>query len=126
MSTSGRPVITGWRAEINAKRMGAAYFLSQEGRLRFDPAEYIEYRSLDREFSFTLRREWAKWLRDLNNSSFEHIRRTAAASPAMTQNHLDNYYKDRIVRKRKLDVLESSAEQLTNADREITCLLKGL
>ncbi|GJJ75831.1 hypothetical protein EMPS_08189 [Entomortierella parvispora] len=123
MASSGCPAETGWRAEINAKRPGATYFLAQGGRLRFDPAEYIEYRSLERESSVTLRREWAKWLRDLNNSSFEHVRRTAAAARRMTQDHLDNYYIDRIVKKRKLDVLESAAEQLAYADRELTALL---
>ncbi|KAG0327681.1 hypothetical protein BG000_000844, partial [Podila horticola] len=67
--------------------------------------------------------EWARWLYDLKNSRHDHVRRTAAAASLLTQAHLDEHYKSRLLKKRALAAMESSIEQVTAADSKVTELL---
>lgn len=120
MSSSKTP---SWHSEIDARRKGAGYFLSQGGRLRFEPAGYVAFRAVPREASDMVAQEWARWLYDLKNSRHEHVRRTAAAASLFTQAHLDEYYKSRLLKKRALAAMESSIEQVTAADSKVTELL---
>ncbi|KAG0213883.1 hypothetical protein BGX28_003307 [Mortierella sp. GBA30] len=109
-----------WHSEIDIRRKGSGYFLSQGRRLRFEPAEYVAFRAMPRVASNALGQEWVQWLHDLKNSQHEHVRRAASSAPLLTQVHLDEYYKGMLLKKRELDVLESSIEQLTAADSKVT------
>ncbi|KAG0230381.1 hypothetical protein BGW41_002540 [Actinomortierella wolfii] len=110
-----------WKKEINSKRAGAAYFLSQPRRPVFDPAKYIQSRALPNvKVAQKLRREWAGWMKDLSSSNNSSISEMARTARPMTAVDLDNYYKDRVIAKRALVVLESSTEQLEDADHELT------
>ncbi|KAG0230541.1 hypothetical protein BGW42_000896 [Actinomortierella wolfii] len=113
-----------WKKEINSKRAGAVYFLSQPGRPVFDPAKYIQSRALPNvKVAQKLRREWAGWMKDLSSSKNSSISEMARTARPMTAVDLDNYYKDRVIAKRALVVLESSTEQLEDADHELTSSL---
>ncbi|KAF9187376.1 hypothetical protein BGZ51_001343 [Haplosporangium sp. Z 767] len=115
--------MSSWHNEIDARRKGAGYFLSQGGRLRFEPAEYVAFRAVSRAASDALILEWVQWLRILKNSRYEHVRRAAAAASPLTQAHLDEYYKGRLLKTRALTAMESSIEQVTAADSKVTELL---
>ncbi|KAG0364058.1 hypothetical protein BGX24_004793 [Mortierella sp. AD032] len=49
----------------------------------------------------------------------EHVQRAAKAAPSLTTNDLDQYYRDRIVVDRDLEVLANSSCQLKDADLEL-------
>ncbi|KAF9182563.1 hypothetical protein BGZ49_004687 [Haplosporangium sp. Z 27] len=113
-----------WQTTIDANRLGAGYFLSQRGRLHFDPSEYIAFRALEKSRSSQLLLEWARWMQDLQNSSHEFVCQKAKAAPRMTNKDIDNYYKDRIVANHELDILEISSNQVVEGGRNLTSLLQ--
>ncbi|KAF8944118.1 hypothetical protein BGZ46_006342, partial [Entomortierella lignicola] len=115
MSVSGS-----WHTEINDRRKGAGYFLSQAGHPIFNPADYIKYRALQRDQSSSLIDEWMRWLTDLKKSSYEAVRRAAVTASALTQDDIDEYFRDRISVDREQDALESSKNQLRIADQQHT------
>ncbi|KAK3844408.1 MAG: hypothetical protein J3R72DRAFT_438838 [Linnemannia gamsii] len=114
-----RPPGADWRSEFDSRRKGAGYFFSQRGRLSFTPSGYIGFRSLDRAHSSSLLQEWDVWIRDLKACTQEHVQRAAKAAPSLTTNDLDQYYRDRIVADRDLEVLANSSCQLKDADLEL-------
>ncbi|KAG0228752.1 hypothetical protein BGW42_001994, partial [Actinomortierella wolfii] len=101
-----------WHDEINDKRKGATYFLSQTGRPCFKPVDYIKYRALELHQSSVLVDEWCRWMHDLKKSRYEAVRRAAIAAPALTKDDIILYYFDRTCSERELDALESSRNQL--------------
>ncbi|KAG0353696.1 hypothetical protein BGZ54_002093 [Gamsiella multidivaricata] len=115
MSASGS-----WHAEINDRRKGAGYFLSHTGHPCFKPVDYIKYRALQRDQSSALIDEWIRWLSDLKKSSYEVVRRAAVTASALTQDDIDEYYRDRVSVDREQDALESSKKQLRVADQQLT------
>jgi hypothetical protein len=113
------------KKEINSRRAGAGYFISQSRRPIFDPAQYIQSRALPNvKVAQKLRREWAGWMKDLSSSKNQSISGIAKTAQPMTAAHLDKYYKGRVVAKRALAVLESSMEQLEDADHEVSSSLR--
>ncbi|KAH7026959.1 hypothetical protein BKA57DRAFT_511706 [Linnemannia elongata] len=117
MSTS-----VGWHSEIIDQRKGAGYFLSQTGHPCFKPVDYIKYRALQRDRSSALIDEWNRWLLDLKRSSHEAVRRAAVTASALTQDDIDEYYRDRVSVDREHDALESSRKQLRVTDQQLTLL----
>jgi hypothetical protein len=115
MSVSGS-----WHSEIINRRKGAGYFLSQKGHPYFKPVDYIKYRALQRDQSSALIDEWSRWLLDLKKSSYEVVRRAAVTASALTQDDIDEYYRDRVSIDREHDALESSRKQLRVADQHLT------
>ncbi|KAF8925729.1 hypothetical protein BGZ47_003095, partial [Haplosporangium gracile] len=64
--------------------------------------------------------EWTQWLLHLNRSKYERVRRAAISAPLLTEAHLDEYYTSKLLKKRRLTAIESSIEQVTAADSEVT------
>lgn len=108
-----------WQDAYDPNRKGAGYFLSQTGRLRFEPAGYIAFRGVVRAASPKLLQEWDRWLRDLGKSINTTVQKAVKGASSMTQEHLDQFYEGRVVAKRDLAALEHSAEQLSDADNEL-------
>jgi hypothetical protein len=115
MSASGS-----WHDEINDRRKGAGYFLSQTGNPCFQPVDYIKYRALKQDQSSALIDEWTRWILDLKKCSYEVARRAATSASALTQDDIDEYYRDRVSVGREQDALESSKKQLRIADQQHT------
>ncbi|GJJ68510.1 hypothetical protein EMPS_00856 [Entomortierella parvispora] len=107
-----------WFDEINERRKGAGYFLLLTGRLQFNPVDYIKYRALQQDQSIILINEWARWMQDFKQSSFECARRAASIALALTQDDLDEYHRDRVSIEREQDALQSSKKQLLIADEQ--------
>ncbi|KAF9585624.1 hypothetical protein BGW38_001504 [Lunasporangiospora selenospora] len=106
-----------WHDDINERRRGASYFLLQTKHPCFKPVDYIKYRALKQYQSSALVDEWSRWMLDLKKSSYEAVRRAAVTAPALTQDNIDDYYRDRISVDREQDALESSRNQLRVADQ---------
>ncbi|KAF9907473.1 hypothetical protein EC991_010939 [Linnemannia zychae] len=106
-----------WHDNINDRRKGAGYFLLQTGHPCFEPIAYIKHRALKRHQSSALIDEWTRWMLDFKKSSYEAVRRAAVAAAAITQDDIDEYYRDRISVDREQDALESSRIQLRVADQ---------
>ncbi|KAG0272924.1 hypothetical protein BGZ95_011287 [Linnemannia exigua] len=115
MSASGS-----WYSEIIDRRKGAGYFLSQTGHPCFKPVNYIKPRAIQRDQSSALFDEWNRWLLDLKRSSYEAVRRAAVTASALTQDDIDEYYRDRASVDREHDALESSRKQLRVTDQPLT------
>ncbi|KAF9124952.1 hypothetical protein BGW39_007783, partial [Mortierella sp. 14UC] len=64
--------------------------------------------------------EWTRWILDLKRSSYEVVRRAAVNASALTQDDIDEYYRDRVSVNREQDALESSRKQLRVADQQHT------
>ncbi|KAF9147797.1 hypothetical protein BGX20_006540, partial [Mortierella sp. AD010] len=109
-----------WHAEINVRRKGAGYFLLQTGHPCINPIDYVKYRALHRDQSSHLIDEWTRWLSDLKKSSYEAVRRAAINAQALTQDDIDEFYRDRVSVDREYDALESSKKQLRMADQQLT------
>ncbi|KAF9967232.1 hypothetical protein BGZ73_000656, partial [Actinomortierella ambigua] len=121
MSSSSKSPI--WHSEIAPHRNGAGYFLSQNGRLQLQPIDYIDFRNLPREASHLLVREWSRWIHDFKRSPNDHVRRIAVSARPLTQSHLDEYYRGKMIKKRALDAMETSIDQISAADAKVTELL---
>ncbi|KAF9404053.1 hypothetical protein BGZ94_004400, partial [Podila epigama] len=121
-----RRMRTEWQSEYDANRKGAGYFLSQNGRLRFEPSGYIAFRALEEDRASRLIQEWDRWIRDLKNSKYSFVREAAAATRPLTIHDLDQYFRDRIVVQRDKTILENSSKQLTDGDQEIYLRLQEL
>ncbi|ORZ07705.1 hypothetical protein BCR41DRAFT_399515 [Lobosporangium transversale] len=115
-----------WNEVISVSRKGAGYLISLSGRLEFNPCDYIAFRGLRREKTLLLRlrQEWDQWIRDLKKSKVAKVREAAINAPRMTNQHLDEYYCERLIVGREWSVLHNSIEQLDNADQRVTESLK--
>ncbi|KAF9907757.1 hypothetical protein EC991_010627 [Linnemannia zychae] len=111
-----------WRENYKSTRIGAGYFLGQHGRLKFTPEGYISFRGVSREDSSQLMQEWDRWIRDLQGSSHEHVRNAAAHAPSMCREHLDAYYRDRVVAESEITSLENSSKKLADSEQELILL----
>jgi hypothetical protein len=107
-----------WRVSYKSTRIGAGYFLRQHGRLKFTPEGYISFRGLNREDSNHLIQEWDRWIRDLQDSSHEHVRNAATHAPSMCSEHLDAYYRDRVIAESEITSLENSSKKLADSEQE--------
>ncbi|KAF9344442.1 hypothetical protein BGX34_005661, partial [Mortierella sp. NVP85] len=105
----------GWNDAISADRKGAGYFLSQTRNFCLRPQDYIK-----RDQSSCLIDEWTRWLSELRTNPHGGVRRAAVAASPLTQQNLDEYYRDQFFVDRELDVLESSSQQLKTADQQYT------
>ena len=65
--------------EFDASRKGAGYFLSQTGRLHFEPSGYIAFRAVEEDCASRLIQEWDRWMRDLMNSASSSVQEATAA-----------------------------------------------
>ncbi|KAI7830374.1 hypothetical protein BC939DRAFT_439149 [Gamsiella multidivaricata] len=92
--------------------------------MHFDPFEYMAFRALERSCSSQLLSEWARWMQDLQNSSYEFVCRKAKAAPRLTNSDIDKYYENRIVTNHELDILETSSNQVIAAGRKLTSILQ--
>ena len=81
---------------------------------------HIKYRALRRDQSSALIDEWTRWISDFKKSSYEAMRRAAFTASALTQDDIDEYYRDRVSVNREQDALESSKKQLRVADQQLT------
>lgn len=115
-----------WQLDFDANRKGAGYFLSQTGRLRFEPSGYIAFRALEEAHASRLIQEWDRWIRDLKNSTHSFVQEAAAATRPLTIHDLDQYYLDRVVVQRDKAILENSSKQLTEGDKELFLRLQEL
>ncbi|KAF9993294.1 hypothetical protein BGZ79_002057, partial [Entomortierella chlamydospora] len=114
-----------WKDEIDTTKVGSGYFLSIIGRPEFNPSEYISFRGLTYpEAQRLLPAEWVGWIQDLKTSTYEHVRRRAVSTPAMTFDDIYNFYKTRIVDHHELEILEESSEQVVSGGRQLTSLLE--
>ncbi|KAF9904570.1 hypothetical protein BX616_001247 [Lobosporangium transversale] len=111
-----------WRNGFNQARVGAGYFLSQQGRLKFTPEGYIGFRALRRQDSTKLLQEWDRWIRDLRCSPFEHVKKAANLASAMCIKHLDDYYRDRVISESEIISLENASEKLADSEQELILL----
>lgn len=111
-----------WRDHLNSARVGAGYFLSQQGRLIFTPEGYIEFRALRREDSEKLLQEWDRWIRDLRNCPFEHVKIAAGLAPSMRRKDLEAYYREQVVTESEITSLENSSKKLADAEQELISL----
>jgi hypothetical protein len=115
-----------WQSEFDANRKGAGYFLSQTGRLCFEPTGYIASRALEENRASRLIQEWDRWIRDLKSSAHSFVREAATATRPLTIEDLDQYYRNRIVVQRDMVVLENSSKQLADGDQELYLRLQEL
>lgn len=115
-----------WQSEFDANRKGAGYFLSQTGRLCFEPTGYIASRALEENRASRLIQEWDRWIRDLKSSAYSFVREAATATRPLTIEDLDQYYRNRIVVQRDMVVLENSSKQLADGDQELYLRLQEL
>jgi len=111
-----------WRDNFNSARIGAGYFLSQQGQLTFTPEGYIGFRAVKREDSRQLIQEWNRWIRDLRSSPYLHVRIAASAAPSLCSEHLDGYYRDRVVAESEITSLENSSKKLADSEQELIYL----
>ncbi|KAF9406007.1 hypothetical protein BGZ76_006438, partial [Entomortierella beljakovae] len=112
-----------WRDAFNDARVGAGYFFSQSGRLKFTPEGYIGFRALERKDSNKLLQEWDRWIRDLRGSTYEHVRIAANLAASMSIDHLDAYYQDRVIADRDITSLENSSKQMADSEQELRLLV---
>ncbi|KAF9994430.1 hypothetical protein BGZ80_007808, partial [Entomortierella chlamydospora] len=105
---------------IHNRRKGANYFLLQPKNPCYKPADYIKFRALKQDQSFTLIDEWTRWILELKKNSYKAVRMAAAAAPPLTQDDIDEYYRHRVYVEREQDALESSKNQLQMADKQHT------
>lgn len=115
-----------WHSGFDANRKCAGYFLSQNGRLRYEPSGYIAFRALEEDRASRPAQEWDRGIRDLKNSTHSFVREAAAATRLLTLHDLDQYYRDRIVVQREKTTLENSSKQLADGDQEIHLCLQEL
>lgn len=111
-----------WRESYKSTRIGAGYFLSQHGRLKFTLEGYIGFRGVKREDSNQLIQEWDRWIRDLRTSSHDHVRNAASHAQFMCSEHLDVYYRDRVVAESEITSLENSSKKLADSEQELIFL----
>jgi hypothetical protein len=116
---------TSWMSTVLLERKGAGYFLSQTNYFCFRPQEYIRVRAVRRDESECLIDEWSQWLSDLRSCRHGGVRRAATAASPLTQEDLNEYYRQKYFSNRELDVLEGSSQQLKEADRLYTSHLQG-
>ncbi|KAF9991412.1 hypothetical protein BGZ79_004542, partial [Entomortierella chlamydospora] len=116
----------GWKDSISSTRIGSGYFLSQQSQLKFTPEEYIGFRAVKREYSNQLIQEWDRWIRDLRASSYLHVRIAASAAPSLCSEHLDAYYRDRVVAESQITSLENSSKKLADSEKELIHLTQKL
>ncbi|CAO3565300.1 unnamed protein product [Mortierella alpina] len=83
-------------------------------------SSFLTYFVRKRDQSSALIDEWNRWLLDLKNSSYEVVRRAAVTASALTQDDIDEYYRDRVSVDREHDALESSRKQLRVTDQQLT------
>ncbi|KAG0291493.1 hypothetical protein BGZ96_005131 [Linnemannia gamsii] len=57
---------------------------------------------------------------ELKKSSYNEVRMTATTTPALTQDDIDKYYRDRVYVDREQDALEFSKSQLQMVDQQHT------
>jgi hypothetical protein len=64
--------------------------------------------------------ERVQWISDFEKSPHEPVRKAAVSTSVLTQDAIDEYYRDRTSVEREQDALESSRNQLRIADQQHT------
>ncbi|KAF9175538.1 hypothetical protein BGX20_004425 [Mortierella sp. AD010] len=111
-----------WKEFFKTGRIGAGYFLTQKGRLSLSPEGYIKYRAVKREESDRLLHEWDRWILDLQNHDHEYLRSAGDKAPPMYKDHLDAYYRERVVAESEISSLENSSTMIGDSEKELISL----
>lgn len=99
---------------MNSERVGVGYFLSQR-RL---------YRNLALrcEDSNKLLQEWHRWIWDLQNCPYEHVKIAAGLAPSTCHKNLNTYYQDQVVTESEITSFENSSKKLVDSEKELISL----
>ncbi|KAF9585860.1 hypothetical protein BGW38_000416, partial [Lunasporangiospora selenospora] len=67
-----------------------------------------------------------RWIQQLRTSKYDHIKKAAANAQPMNQEHLDSYYRDRVVIENNITSLENSFKKLADLKQEFKYLSQDL